>query len=67
MLEIQIDPTNPVDVSVAHVNAVVPLSITPPHIREVKAALVTIREVCKMNTPEYLNAIETIERFVNTR
>jgi len=67
MLEIQIDPANPVDVSVAHVNAVVPLSITPPHIREVKAALVVIREVCTLDDPAYLNAIGTIERFVNTR
>lgn len=69
MLEIQIDPSNPADVSVSHVDAVIPASTPVPHIREVKAALAVIKQSNHITKYDYvcIAAIEVLERFVNTR
>jgi len=67
MLEIQVSPTNPADVSVAHIDAVASSSIRAPHIREVKAAMETIKRMNISNIAEFNAALDVIERFVTTR
>lgn len=57
---------NPLDVVIEHVGNVVPLHIVAPHIREVKAALLGIKQEDK-DTQAFAQAVSVIERFIYTR
>lgn len=65
-LQILHSSTDPQDVTVNHTGKVIPLTVPAPHIREVKAALLTIRK-CDRDSQEFMIAFDTLERFIYTR